>query len=157
MGVPQGLYYSWGNVEGHLPGDGYSFSSSAYDSSPGAEVDTSLSGVNDAATVALGDGWSVPGRAHFSELRDNCSITLYTRDGRRWWRLYGPNGNHIDIPAGGTWDGSEVRNETTSFHLWLATYQSDSQCYQGSSAGQNFSLKAVERYLGYNIRPIYSP
>ena len=55
-----------------------------------------VSGTNsDIAVVKLGNGWRMPTGAEMMELREKCSWTVETVNGRNGFRVTGPNGNSI--------------------------------------------------------------
>lgn len=66
------------------------------------DVGSKVSGTEyDIAVVKLGDGWRMPTGDEFRELRDKCTWTSETLNGRNGYRVTGPNGNSIFLPCTG--------------------------------------------------------
>lgn len=59
---------------------------------------------DDAATVKLGAPWRMPTEDEIKELVDKCTWTWTTQDGKNGYKVIGPNGNSIFLPAGGLQD-----------------------------------------------------
>ena len=73
-----GLYFSWGNVDGHTVDEdnfilnGYSFDKKTYHISSGGQYTGSeLDTEHDAATVNMGSDWRIPTSTEISELVEN--------------------------------------------------------------------------------------
>ena len=77
---------------------------------------------DDAATVLWGEDWRMPTREEFQELIDNCEWE-WTRESSSYWgyKITGPNGNSIYLPAGGMIRGSEMINRESGFYYWTAS------------------------------------
>ena len=60
-----GLYFSWGNTDGHAAGSGYNFSNDNYNASAGAELTGNITDTNDAAHVSKGGIWKMPTKEQF--------------------------------------------------------------------------------------------
>lgn len=75
-----GLFFSWGNIVGHVPGDGYSFDQASYSTTPAYSLpqntDLPKSPTYDAAMYMLGEPYSIPTKADFEELKNNTTITM---------------------------------------------------------------------------------
>lgn len=120
-----GLYFSWGNIEGHRVGEEYDFSRAVYDSTPAAMIGTDLSLSQDAARANLGEPWRMPSTPEFQELIDNCT--------RRWETVNGVNGillisnvngNTLFFPAAGYFVGETLRDRNNEGYYWALTYSS---------------------------------
>ncbi len=89
-----GLYFSWGNVDGHAKESGYDFGRSNYGPyalTPGGELATDIP-VNakyDAARANLGGSWRMPTTDEFAELFN----TGYTTN--KWTTQKGINGRRV--------------------------------------------------------------
>lgn len=73
-----GLYFSWGNVEGHAVDengntvDGYSFDNNIYTETPGGQyTGSTLDAEHDAATVNMDSNWRMPTVDEINELVEN--------------------------------------------------------------------------------------
>lgn len=120
-----GLYFSWGNTEGHTEGSGYDFSQAVYDTTPAAGITTDLSLSQDAARANLGVAWRMPTAAEFKELYDNCTSVWTTMNGVAG-RLFtsNVNGNTLFFPAAGLYNGTSLNYREESGLYWSSTYNS---------------------------------
>lgn len=117
-----GLFFAWGDTEGHELEDGYLFSWENYkwgevsgydtfftkycsDSSRGKDGFTDgkaeLDLEDDAAYVNWGSDWRMPSKQQLDELRNECTWTLTTLGDVQGYNVEGPNGNSIFLPATG--------------------------------------------------------
>jgi len=154
-----GMYFSWGNVEGHRENDGYEFTQEAYNESPAASIDTTLTIESDAANAVMGEPWRMPSRTNMQELIDNCTSAWTIVNGVRG-RLFTSNinGQSIFMPAAGRFDGSQVVGRSTDGNYWVTTYRSASNSFRLSfnSSSVNGNSDAARR-LGFVIRAIIRP
>ena len=117
-----GLFFAWGDTEGHELEDGYLFSWENYkwgevsgydtyftkycsDSSRGKDGFTDgkaeLDLEDDAAYVNWGSDWRMPSKQQLDELQNECTWTLTTLGDVQGYNVEGPNGNSIFLPATG--------------------------------------------------------
>ena len=154
-----GLYFSWGNVEGHLIGEGYDFTQEVYDSTPAADIVTNLSLDQDAARVNLDVPWRMPTANEFQELFDNCTwvwTTLNGVDGALFTSSV--NGNTLFFPAAGLYNGTLLSNRGTDGHYWASTYNSETNARNlfFKSTTVNPQLNSLRRY-GFTVRAVCPP
>lgn len=115
LGLPSGLIWATCNLGASNPsdfGDYYTFGKI----SPGSitileyrEWEKELRGHDkmggnpkyDAATAKLGDKWRTPSDKEFYELKTNCNWDWTVINGHSGFRITGPNGNSIFLPAAG--------------------------------------------------------
>lgn len=123
--VPEsfGLYFSWGNTNGHPRGGGYDFSQAVYDTTPAAAINTNLSLNEDAARANLGAPWRMPTAEEFQELFDNCTNVWTTQNGV-YGRLFtsNVNGNSLFFPAAGYYNGTSFSYPGTYGFYFSSTY-----------------------------------
>jgi len=81
---------------------------------------TNLERTDDAATANWGSDWCMPKLQQFKELKDNCTWTWTTLNGKNGYEVKGINGNSLFLPAAGHRYGIEL-------------YDADSDGYYGSS------------------------
>ncbi len=120
-----GLYFAWGETEGHGIdlSDGYSFSwenykwgnsiselltlFSKYNFKPETGLDGYIDGKfildpeDDAAYVNWGSEWRTPSKAQFDELKEKCTWTQTMVQGVDGYKVTGPSGNSIFLPVTG--------------------------------------------------------
>lgn len=156
--VPEemGLYFSWGNVEGHPEDSGYNFSQAEYNASPGGAINTDLSLEQDAARVILGAPWRMPTSAEFKELSDNCTTVWTTRKGV-YGRLFTSkvNGETIFFPAAGYYNGTSLTDRGSYGIFWSSSYISETNArdlYINSSGVG--SQDGSPRHYGITVRAV---
>ena len=117
-----------------------------------------LESVDDAATVNWGGSWRMPTDEEMIELREQCTWIWITQNGVKGYKVVGPNGNLIFLPAaylmiGGTLSG-------TAGHV--GKYWSNSLSQRDPNVGGyclNFSKDTIyasnfSRCYGATIRPV---
>lgn len=151
-----GLYYSWGNIEGHPNGGGYDFSQSVYSSTPGASINSNLDLQHDAANVALGGSARMPTVDDLRELIQNTTSAWTTLNGIRG-RLFTSrlNAASIFLPAVGYMEGTSRESYGVFGLYWSSTYESQDTCHRlnilSSGADAN---NVAPRYSGFCIRAV---
>lgn len=154
-----GLYFSWGNTEGHAEGSGYDFSQAVYDQTPAAGIETDLSLDQDAARTNLGSPWRMPTAAEFQELCDNCTIVWTTLNGVNG-RLFTSsiNGKTIFFPAAGNYSGTTLNSRGSYGDYWSSTYNTNT-----SARLLSFNRSGVNpqdsngRRFGFSVRAVLKP
>lgn len=173
-----GYYYAWGETTGHKRYSGYNFAFSNYkwcngtydsltkynNNASNGKVDyiRFLESADDAATVQLGEGWSIPKRADWTELRDYCTWTWKAIDGINGYVVASKKNvnSYIFLPAAGFMhDGSEYQIGSVGYY-WTADlnttqgYTSKAHCFQfNKDNGSSYSQEM--RSYGITIRPVY--
>lgn len=154
-----GLYFSWGNTDGHATGSGYDFSQAVYDTTPAAAITDNLSLSQDAARSYLGAPWRMPTTAEFRELYDNCTSVWTTLNGVNG-RLFtsNVNGNTLFFPADGYYDGTSLNGRGSGGYCWSSTYGSAADArylyFNSSFVGPQSSR---DRRFGFYVRAVASP
>lgn len=154
-----GLYFSWGNTEGHAEGSGYDFSQAVYDTTPAAAISADLSLSEDAARANLGASWRMPTDAEFQELYDNCTVVWTTLNGVSG-RLFtsNVNGNTLFFPAAGYCNGTSLNDSGSSGGYWSSTYSSAT-----AARSLDFSSSSIDpqylssRRYGFPVRAVLPP
>lgn len=109
-----------------------------------------LDPLDDAAYVNWGGDWRMPTEAEWQELLDKCTWTWASRNDINGFKVTGPNGNWIFLPAAG--------NRTTYFDdyygnvcfYWSSTLRNS---YPRGFIDNNF-VGGAERSMGLSIRPV---
>ena len=129
-----GIYVAWGELQ---PKDEYlmknyrfcsgEFSSPtkyfAYDGNETfTEPDgkTVLEPEDDVATVMLGSGWRSPSHEEFQELANSCTWEWIADEAHPGYRVTGPNGNSIFLPAAGIYTGSKLMYNGHEGYYWTS-------------------------------------
>ena len=151
-----GVYFSWGNTDGHPAGAGYDFSQEVYDTTPGAAITEDLSLSQDAARAGLGAPWRMPTAAEFQELFDNCTSVWTSLNGVNG-RLFtsNVNGKTLFFPAAGYYNGTSINGRRSSGDYWSSTYDS-----ANGARYLNFFISGVNpqsvnnRRFGFSVRAV---
>ena len=151
-----GLYFSWGNTDGHEAGKDYDFDDDTYDDTPGAEVDGDIDLAHDAARANLGEPWQMPTKDQFKELVDNCECEVCTLNGYRGRRFTSKiNGNSIFMPFSGYIYGTGLYGRGSRGSYWSASLYSAANGYylyfnSGGVGPANYS----NRFDGFSVRAV---
>ena len=167
-----GDYYAWGETEEkeEYSQSTYKFSGSSgfgqftkyyYDNMLGLGGDgkTKLDYEDDVARVKWGGSWRMPTKRELDELRDNCTWEWETLYGVKGYRVTGPNGNSIFLPAVGYRTGTEI-NSQQKIYYWSSTVYviggyTDAYIIDETYAGDDYFFDAVcGRHCGLPVRPV---
>ena len=154
-----GYYFAWGEVE---PKTTYNWDTYKYydDSNltkyTSNDSKTVLDPEDDAATANWGGAWRMPTKAEQDELRNNCTWTWTTQNGVKGYKVTGPNGNSIFLPAAGCVDGGALFDAGSDGYYW------SSSLYAGNPHGAYyvyFTSDYVDwgygnRCYGLAVRPV---
>jgi len=127
-----GLYFSWGNVIGHVEGSGYDFSDAVYAETPGATLTGNIpvNGTYDLARHNMGAPCRLPTAGEFQELNSNCDSEWTDEDGVAGRRFTSRiNGNSIFFPASGYYNGTSLNLRGSYGFYWSSSYMSASNAY----------------------------
>ncbi len=156
-----GLYFSWGNVDGHEKGSMYDFGRSnngVYATTPGASLTNNIpvDAEYDAARANLGGSWRMPTKEEFQELCSNCTSVWATQNGV-YGRLFTSmiNGNSVFFTAAYCYDGTSLDYEGVYGYYWssslhLQTTASDLTFDNSHVYPQYFSI----RFYGFPVRAV---
>lgn len=149
--------YEWSNLKYCLDSDGNKFSKYVTDSKYGnvdgkEELDLS----DDAANVNWGQGWRMPSKAQQDELREKCEWTWSSMSGHKGYKVVGPNGNSLFLPAAGYRNGGSSGD--------VGSYG----CYRSRALDSSYGVDAYDlyfssvdvytgnsgRFIGHGVRPV---
>ena len=154
-----GLYFSWGNVEGHAEGSGYDFSDAVYAQTAGAALTGNIPANNtyDMARHNMGAPSRLPTMGEFVELNSNCDSEWTDEDGVAGRRFTSRiNGNSIFFPASGNYNGTSLYNRGTDGRYWSSTWDSETNArglyfsssnvypQDGNGRRRGFTVRAVQ-------------
>ena len=143
-----GNYYAWGETTtkakyNELNSATYGLSNSQLQSQGYIDNNGNLTAQHDAATVNWGGDWRMPTYDDLNELITQCTWTRARHNGVGGYKVKGPNGNSIFLPAagsdGGYWSSSPGGSGSASY---LYFYGDDHRMDYGS------------RFLGHSVRPV---
>lgn len=167
-----GAYFSWGNVTPHFSSngstfdDGYNFSQTTYNNTPGASIsytsqhkgrDYTANTTNDAARACLGGSWQVPTATQFQELYDNTD--------NEWTTISGVNGRkfmkktdhsvYVFFPAAGGGNSTSLLNRGSYGFYWSSSlYSADRGYYLRFDSSNVRAQNRISRYYGSSVRAV---
>ena len=129
-----GDYFAWGETEPKRDyswstykwcnGSEYTLTKYCTESSNGSvDNKTTLEAADDAATA--NNQWRMPTKAEFFDLRLYCTWTWITLDGVNGYKVTGPNGNHIFLPAAGYRDDGYLYDVGKGSYYWSSSLNVD--------------------------------
>jgi hypothetical protein len=156
-----GLYFSWGNVDGHTGTDGYDFGSNndgPYASTPGAALEGNIPSniTYDAAMHNMGAPCRMPTVSEFQELNANCISEWTTQNGVNGRRFTSRiNGNSLFFPASGHRSGTSLYSRGSLGYYWSSTLAS-------AAYARNMGVNSTgvgpaytgNRFYGFSVRAV---
>ena len=153
-----GLYFSWGNVEGHAEGSGYDFSDAVYAQTAGAALTGNIAVGNtyDMARHNMGAPSRLPTSGEFQELVNNCTSEWTDEDGVTGRRFTSNiNGNSVFFPASGYYNGTTLNNRGSYGYYWSSTYNSETNARSLSFDSSEVNpTGSYYRRLGFTVRAV---
>ncbi|MBR0053524.1 MAG: leucine-rich repeat protein [Bacteroidales bacterium] len=114
---------------------------------------------DDAAAVHLGGLWRMPTAAEFKEMLEKCMHEQVSVSGMTGWKITGPNGNSIFLPAmTGWWMGQELRYTDTEGEYWSSTHFSNATHAYAillSPSNNSWIFYGNFRSSGIPVRPVH--
>ncbi len=159
-----GNYYAWGETSTKKPYDEdncptYGLSTSQLQSQGYIDSEGNLTSQYDAATANWGGSWRMPTDEEMQELTSyKCTWTWTTQNGVNGYKVVGPNGNSIFLPAAGSRFGSAIGYTGSHCYYWSSTPVVDGNYDQGAYR-LNFGsdrqyMDNNYRYEGLSVRPV---
>ncbi len=110
----------------------------------------------DVASANWGDTWRLPTAEEIDELVAKCTSTWTKQGGHKGYKLTGPNGNSIFVPAAGWRRGKSIYYAGKSGYYWGATPdETDTNNARVLSFyGGDFYRHLRGRYDGRSVRPV---
>lgn len=117
-----------------------------------------LDAEDDAATVNMGEEWRMPTNNEFTELQNKCSWKWTTQNNVNGYKVTGPNGNSIFLPAAGSrqestlqsvgsygayWSSSLVDSGYPIFAYFVGFTSDDSKKYDSNGRCYGHTVRAV--------------
>jgi hypothetical protein len=164
-----GDYFAWGEVEPKTTYDWSTYkygtnydqltkycSNSSYGKDGFVDNKTVLDPEDDAATANWGGAWRMPTKAEQDELRNNCTWIWTTQNGVNGYKVTGPNGNSIFLPAAGCMHGGTLYNAGSLGFYWSSSLLtvSPSSAYSVSFDSVDVDWNGYFRYFGFTVRPV---
>lgn len=111
---------------------------------------------DDAAYVNMGAEWRMPTETQMSELRSKCTWAWTTQNGTKGYKVTGPNGNSIFLPAAGERLDSSLNSAGSCGYYWSASL---AEGYPNRAWGLYFisegrGMGDYYRYRGHAVRAV---
>mgnify|MGYP003295025094 CR=1 FL=1 len=143
--------YSWDTYK-YCKGTDTTITKYCYDSWYGnyrfADNKTTLDSKDDAATVNWGGSWRMPTDDELIELRKQCKWRWTTHNGENGYKVTGPNGNSIFLPAAGYMYGNALCYAGLYGHYW-------SSSLDAGSPGNAYDVYFRSDYVGWDYHNYY--
>ena len=162
-----GGYYAWGETEEkeNYAWSTYKWSTGVFNSITkynhyfmSGVVDNKdvLDSEDDVAHVKWGGGWRTPTYAEFTELCNLCTWQWVTVKGINGYRVTGPNGNSIFLPAAGCCSESvvELRGNNGYYMTNLNDKGACNYSYALRFINGSYSNISFDRSQGHSVRPV---
>lgn len=168
-----GLYFAWGETEGHADASTKAFSWADYKFNPSGDGETFtkynttdnkvvLDAEDDAASVNMGGEWHMPTKGQCEELLNTTYVTNtwvenYNGSGVNG-RLFTSvsNSNTLFIPAAGNCDGGKVNNVGEWGYVWSSSLNTDSVdgAWDLSVGSDDAGVYNDDRCIGTSVRGV---
>ena len=151
-----GDYFAWGETEpkSNYTAETYKY----YDKTKKTYIDIGkdISGTKyDVARAQWGGNWRMPRLEEIKELIDKCSWQWTELKGINGYKVTGPNGNSIFLPAAGYRRGGDVYCCSTIGYFWSAKLSWNSYAEDFNIRNGGYSSGTVcNRSYGLTVRPV---
>ena len=117
---------------------------------------TVLDPEDDAATANWGGAWRIPTIAEQQELINNCTWTWTTQNGVNGYKVTGPNGNSIFLPAAGYIGVGTLHDAGSYGNYWSSSLNSDypNAAYFVGFYSDYAGRDSYYRSCGQSVRPV---
>lgn len=124
------LFYDWSTYK-YCNGSAKTLTKYNIDSRYGrVDNKTTLEAQDDAATVNWGGAWRMPTKAEQDELRTKCKWVWTTLNGVNGYKVVGPNGNSIFLPAAGyMYEGALLSAGSSHGYYWSSSLNTANLIY----------------------------
>ena len=149
-----GNRFAWGETEEKSSFDetNYKF----YENGQYTYIGVNICGTKyDVAQARWGSTWRIPTRSEIRELATRCTWKAEMRNNIAGYRVTGPNGNHIFLPAAGYQNGTMLTEVGEGGFYWSGSLDRTmpSAAYNLNFRGYDAEWTANRSY-GFSIRPV---
>lgn len=156
-----GNYYAWGELNKKAiytanNSATYSYSLSELRSMKVIDSKNVLLPSKDVASIKLGKNWRMPTREEADELIRKCKWEWGLKNGVKGYKVTGPNGGFIFLPANGYFFGSQIYDTDETGNYWTSTgYDNGNFSYALDFSKSRPKIASSGRSGGRCIRPVY--
>ena len=145
-----GLYFMWGETEGHIADSGYNFSNDNYTSKGLNNISTNLTFENDAAYINMGGNWRIPTKEEFKELIENTNSTWVLINDTNGLKFTSKtdNSKYIFMPAAGKHNFSSHSSWGFSGYYWSSTINGSSMASTLNIEASGSSQPSLSKFTG---------
>ena len=167
LGLPSGLKWATCNVGASSPeeyGDYYAWGEvktknkyTIHNSKRYGKSMNDISGNSkyDVARSKWGGSWRLPTKKELEELKNNCKWEWTTQNGKKGYKVTGPNGNSIFLPAAGRCFGSSLFKAGDYGYYWSSTGSNGGyMAYYLDFGSSDHDVNWEGRYFGRSVRPV---
>ncbi len=117
---------------------------------------TVLDPEDDAARANWGGDWRMPTEAELRELEDKCTWTWTTQGGKNGYRVTGPNGKSIFLPAAGYYSNGSLNYAGSDGDYWSSSLDTDDPdfAYYLDFDSGDVDVDSYYRNCGRSVRPV---
>ena len=146
-----GNYYAWGETEEKdtYTKDNYKWSYELENNM----LPSILSLENDVAYKKWGAAWRMPSLDEYAELY-TCEWYWENRGGVKGYKIVGPNGNSIFLPAAGSNDNLGKNDINYNLHYYVVDGYISNNWNKSYSSMNSMNMNIYGGYEGYSVRPV---
>lgn len=156
-----GNYYAWGETatkSSYTEDNSLTYGKSISELRSAGIIGTSgtLTMSHDAARANWSGSWRMPTRKECEELKDKCTWTWTRQGGLYGYKVTGPNGRSIFLPAAGWRLGTSLNGADEYGYYWSST-PSEENAYGAYRLDFGSGSRGVDwsyRYFGGSVRPV---
>ncbi len=148
--------YSWSN---YTYGKSYNAMTKYCDDSDYGTVDnkTVLDAADDVATKNCGEGWRMPTKAEWEELRTKCTwkwVDNYNSTQVSGYTVMGANGKSIFLPVTGFGYADKTQQTDIGFYWSSSLHTTPSDAYYVQFSSTSVAMNNNFRFYGQAVRPV---
>lgn len=159
-----GDYYAWGETTTKEVYNKEAYKYNDEQTGENINIESDISGTKyDVARQEWGGSWRMPTKAEIAELVSNCEWTRCQYKGVNGYKVTGPNGNNIFLPAAGFRFDTSLCFDGIEGRYWSATLTEGEGGDYNLAWYLNFERLYCSEYLhdywcfhGHSIRPVKS-